>query len=116
MKLKILVKLVELILGETCSSDTPRADMYLPERLFAMCLVSFAGGTAFAIWAVITHTPWTIAAAVIGIGMGIASLLCWKIRPSMSFLTKSLPTPPCSVIPEPIGFPIFRVFAETKIP
>ena len=78
MKLKILVKLVELILGETCSSDTPRADMYLPERLFAMCLVSFAGGTAFAIWAVISHTPWAIAAAVIGIGMGIASLLCWK--------------------------------------
>jgi len=78
MKLKILVKLVELILGETCSSDTPRADMYLPERLFAMCLVSFSGGTAFALWAVISRTPWAIAAAVICIGMGIASLLCWK--------------------------------------
>lgn len=78
MKLKLLVKLIELILGETYRSDVPRADMYLPERALAMCLVFFAGGTACGIWAVISPTPWAVVFAVLGIVLGIALLLCWK--------------------------------------
>ena len=48
MKLKLLVKIIELILGEAYRSDVPRADMYLPERLLAMALIFLAGGTACA--------------------------------------------------------------------
>lgn len=32
MKLKLIVKLGELILGKAYSEDEPRADMYLPIR------------------------------------------------------------------------------------
>ena len=78
MKLKILVKIVEKILGETYSEEIPRADMYLPVRALAMCLIYLAGGTAFGIWSCINPTRWSIAIAVIGIGLGITLFLCWK--------------------------------------
>lgn len=78
MKLKILVKVVEKILGVTYSSDTPRADMYLPERLLAMALVMLAGGTVCTVIAVLGHATWAIVGAVVGIVFGIAALLCWK--------------------------------------
>ena len=42
MKLKILVKIVEKLLGMTDSGDEPRADMFLPERLLAMSIVFLA--------------------------------------------------------------------------
>lgn len=78
MKLKLLVKLVEKVLGMTDSGDRPRADMYLPERLLAMALVFLAGGTACVVFAVISHATWAIICAVLGIGMGVMALLCWK--------------------------------------
>lgn len=78
MKLKILVKLIEKILGEAYSSDVPRADMYLPERALAMCLVYLGGGSACAIWAAISHATWAIVVAVLGIGLGVTLLMCWK--------------------------------------
>ena len=78
MKLKILVKFIEIILGETYSSDVPRADMYLPERALAMCLVYLGVGSACAIFALISHATWAIVVAVLGIGLGITLLLCWK--------------------------------------
>ena len=78
MKLKILVKLVEKILGETYSEEIPRADMYLPVRALAMSLTYLAGGTAFGIWACFNPARWAIAIAVIGIGLGISLFLCWK--------------------------------------
>ncbi len=78
MKLKILTKIIEKILGETYSSDVPRADMYLPERALAMSLVYLAGGTAFGIWSCIQPTRWAVAVAVIVIGLGIALFLTWK--------------------------------------
>ena len=78
MKLKILVKIIEKILGETYSSDTPRADMYLPERALAMCIVYLAIGTACGIWALITRAIWSIVVAVLFLGLGIALILCWK--------------------------------------
>lgn len=78
MKLKILVKLVEKILGMTDSDGAPRADMYLPERLLAMALVGLAGGTACGIYALITHAVAAIVFAVVGIGLGILALLCWR--------------------------------------
>ena len=78
MKLKILVKIIEKILGETYSSDAPRADMYLPERALAMCLVYLAIGTACGIWAILSRAIWAIIAAVLFLGLGFALILCWK--------------------------------------
>lgn len=78
MKLKILVKLVEKILGATYSEDQPRADMYLPERLLAMALVFLAGGTVFGVLFLLTKTLWMVLAAVCALAFGIVALLCWK--------------------------------------
>ena len=78
MKLRILVKLVEKILGMTASDGKPRADMYLPERALAMALVFLAGGTACGIYAGITHAVPAIVFAALGLGLGVALLLCWK--------------------------------------
>ena len=78
MKLRILVKIVEKILGMTSSDGKPRADMYLPERALAMALVFLAGGTACGIYAAITHAAAAIVFAVLGLGLGVALLLCWK--------------------------------------
>ena len=78
MKLKILLKLVEKILGVTYSEESPRADMYLPERLLAMGLIFLAGGSACAVYAVFRFAVWAVACAVLGIIFGIAALLCWK--------------------------------------
>ena len=78
MKLKILVKLVEKILDATYSDDTPRADMYLPERLLAMSLVFLAGGTALCLLFALTRTLWMILAGIGGIVLGAMELLCWK--------------------------------------
>ena len=78
MKLKILVKLVEKILGATYHDDQPRADMYLPERLLAMALVMLGGGSACAIWSILSPGPYVIVFAILGICVGIAMLLCWK--------------------------------------
>ena len=64
MKLKILVKLVEKILDATYSDDTPRADMYLPERLLAMSLIFLAGGTALCLLFALTRTLWMILAGI----------------------------------------------------
>ena len=78
MKLKILVKIVEKLLGMTDSGDKPRADMFLPDRLLAMALVFLGGGTACAIFAVIKFAVWAVVAAAVGIVFGVAALLCWK--------------------------------------
>ncbi len=78
MKLKLLVKFFEKVLGTADTGNAPRADMYLPERLLAMALVYLAGGTVFAILFVIMGIRWMLAVAVGGAVLGIAALLCWK--------------------------------------
>lgn len=78
MKLKFLVKIVEKLLGMTASDNTPRADMYLPERLLAIAIVCLAGGIAFGFYAVIKFAVWAVAVAVLGIVLGVFALLCWK--------------------------------------
>ena len=52
--------------------------MYLPERLLAMALILLAGGTACAIYAVISHAVWAIVCAVLGLVFGLAAVLCWR--------------------------------------
>ena len=77
MKLKLLFRLVEKLLGEQ-NSDAPRADMYLPERLLAMGLVFIATGIGFGGAFVITSTSWMLAVAIGGVLLGIFALLNWK--------------------------------------
>ena len=78
MKLKLLVKLIEKLLGMADKGDGPRADMYLPDKLLAMALVFLAGGTACAIYAVVKFAIWAVVCAVLGIVLGIFAVLCWK--------------------------------------
>ena len=78
MKLKLLVKLIEKLLGMADRGDGPRADMYLPDKLLAMALVFLAGGTACAIYAVVKFAFWAVVCAVLGIVLGIFAVLCWK--------------------------------------
>ena len=78
MKLKLLVKLIEKLLGMADKGDGPRADMYLPDKLLAMALVFLAGGTACAIYAVVKFAIWAVVCAILGIVLGIFAVLCWK--------------------------------------
>ena len=78
MKLKILVKIIEKLLGMQNSGEEPRADMYLPDRLLAMAIVFIAGGIAFGIYAAFRFAVWAVVLAVLGLGFGICALLCWK--------------------------------------
>ena len=43
-----------------------------------MALVFLGGGTACAIFAVVSPATWAIICAVLGIGLGILELLCWR--------------------------------------
>lgn len=74
MKLKILVALVEKLLGK----NGPRADMYMPERLLAMALVFLVGGVGCAVYTVFRFEVWSVVGAVVGLGFGIFALLTWK--------------------------------------
>lgn len=78
MKLKILVKIAELILGTSTDANKPRGDMYLPDRLLAMALVFLAGGTVCVAVTVIRFTVWVLLGAVGCLGLGVGALLCWK--------------------------------------
>jgi hypothetical protein len=78
MKLKILVKLIEKLLGVTVSDDQPRADMFLPERLLAMAVVFLALGIACGVFAIFRFVVWAVLFAAFGIVFGIFALLCWK--------------------------------------
>jgi len=77
MKLKVLVKIVEKLLGMTDSGEEPRADMLLPDRLLAMTLVFLAGGIVCIILAFTNSVIWLLG-VVICFAFGIAALLCWK--------------------------------------
>ncbi len=78
MKLKILVKLGELILGEAYSEDEPRADMFLPLWLLAFAIVMLVAGVAVGIYAAVELSVGAVVGAVVCLGLGIMALLCWK--------------------------------------
>lgn len=78
MKLKILVKIIEKLLGMTDSDEGPRADMFLPDRLLAMAAVFIGGGIACAVFAIFKFEIWAVVGAVLGIVLGVFALLCWK--------------------------------------
>ena len=78
MKLKILAKIIEKILGMTDYGDGPRADMYLPEKLLAFALVLLGGGSACGLYAIVNFKAWAVICAVLGVGFGFFALICWK--------------------------------------
>lgn len=78
MKLKILLKIVETVLGVSTKDDAPRADMYLPVRLLGMAIIFLAGGTACGIFAIIQPATWAMVCAPLGLLLGIGALLCWR--------------------------------------
>ena len=78
MKLKILVKLGELILGEAYSEDEPRADMFLPLWLLAFAIIMLVAGVAVGIYAAVELSVGAVVGAVVCLGLGIMALLCWK--------------------------------------
>ena len=75
MRLKLLVKAVEKLLGERQAEGL---DMYMPSRLLAIAIVMLAGGTAFAVAWFLSKTPWMLAVALGGVAFGVAAILCWK--------------------------------------
>ena len=79
MKLKILVKIVEMFLGSSASEDNP-ADMYLPTWLLAFGIILLAVGTALSIL-VVTSIIQNIGMLFLGIAClvgGVLAYLCWK--------------------------------------
>lgn len=78
MKLKIIVKLGELLLGTTFSDDQPRADMCLPVKVLAMSLMLMVFGVGLGIFAIVKLYLAAGIAAVIFLPFGIISFLCWR--------------------------------------
>lgn len=78
MKLKAILRVIEILLGMTDSGDQPRADMYLPNRLLGMALIFLSGGAACAVYALATYALWAILCGPLGIVLGVFALLCWR--------------------------------------
>lgn len=109
MKLKLIVKLGELILGKAYSEDEPRADMYLPIWLLSFALVLFVGGIAVGVYAVIALSIAAAVAAAVCLILGILALLCWKTSRSACFRMIPLNTRPFSGTKGNTAFPILPV-------
>jgi hypothetical protein len=78
MKLKLLVKLGEWILGSAFSLDEPRADLFLPIRILALSLALLVAGAVMIVVAVLKASVVGGIGAVGAIALGIGALLCWK--------------------------------------
>ncbi len=78
MKLKILLRLIEKILGVEYNEGEPRADMYLPDRLLIMGLIFLVMGVGCAVYIIFDFIVWVMIAAVVLLELGVFAILCWK--------------------------------------
>lgn len=78
MKLKLLVKFGEWLLGKSFSDEEPRADMYLPIWLLAFALVLVVGGAVAIVYWFISTSVYAIVGGICAILLGILAGLCWK--------------------------------------
>ena len=78
MKLKLLVKLGEFLLGDAFMEEQKKSDMYLPVKLLAMSLVMTVLGLALAVFAVLNLHLLAGVGALACIVLGIAAFVCWK--------------------------------------
>jgi len=78
MKFKLIVKLIEKILGMREHGDEPRADLYLPDFLlaFGIVLVLFAVGLAVA--GLIMLNIWLFVVGAVALVLGASAVLCWR--------------------------------------
>lgn len=85
MKIKLLVKLGELILGKSMSDDEPRADMFLPLWLLAFSMLLLAGGIALGIYAIVKFSVGIVVACGFCLALGALAYLCWKNQTIVMF-------------------------------
>ena len=78
MKLKIIVRLVEKILGMRDSADELRADMFLPDWILAFGLVLLAVGTGIGLSGCVNVDLRSLILGIVMILGGILAVLCWK--------------------------------------
>ena len=78
MKIRLLVWIGELLLGEKFSGDGHRADMFLPIWLLAFSIVLLVAGAVAGIYAAIKLSLIALVAAVALAALGVAALLCWR--------------------------------------
>ena len=78
MKFRILVNLIEKLLGMRETGDNPRADMYLPDKLLAFGLTLIGGGIGLSIAYAFVLEIWMIIAGPLATLIGVLAVLCWK--------------------------------------
>ncbi|MBQ9747455.1 MAG: hypothetical protein IJV98_01605 [Clostridia bacterium] len=78
MKLRLLVALVEKLLGIPDHGDQPRADMYLPAWILAFGIVLIVGALGFLIGFAFTLSVALIVISVICGVLGVVAILCWR--------------------------------------
>ena len=78
MKMKLLLKAIEKLLGAAGSGEENPADMYLPERLLAMAIVFAIMAVGAAVVGVMqSGLVWFAGAAALAV-MSVAACLCWR--------------------------------------
>ncbi len=78
MKFRILVKLIEQVLGMSHDDDKPRADLYLPDSLLALSIVLVLASICLSIACIFILDIWLIVLAILCLVAGICAFLCWK--------------------------------------
>ena len=78
MKFKLLVKLIEKLLGVADDGEDPRADVFLPDKLLAMSLVFILVGIGCGVYAAFNFAVWAVIGCALGFILGIFAMLSWK--------------------------------------
>ena len=109
MKFKILVKLIEKLLGVADDAEGPRADVFLPDKLLALSVSA-------AVFMLHSILQYGLLSAVLWASSS-EFLLCFpgKISAFTSFPKNSLNTQHCSEKHIHILFPIFRASEKIMI-
>ena len=74
----LLSAIAERVLGEPCSRDEPRADMYLPLWVFGLGLFLLVCCVAAVVCAVVIPSVAAAIAALVCFILAAAATLCWK--------------------------------------
>ena len=78
MRFKILVALIEKLLGMPAHDDEPRADMYLPTFLLAFGFALILATVVLIVLFAVLFKIGFIIGAVICALLGVAAILCWR--------------------------------------
>ena len=78
MKFKLIVKLIEKILGMREHGDEPRADLYLPDFLLAFGIVLMLFAVGLAVAGFIMLNIWLFVVGAVALVLGASAVLCWR--------------------------------------